>query len=66
MKNGKEKRRKITLKRGENALKMPPLPSQTYLSGEKIESQKRGGGGNDIYYISLKNVESKDNWASVL
>ena len=37
MKKGKEKRRKITLKKGGKALKI-------YLPGEKKEPQKRGGG----------------------
>ena len=51
MKKGKEKRGKITLKKGEKGLKNAsfwainsPRPMQTYLSGEKNESQKRGGG----------------------
>ena len=48
MKKGKEKRRKITLKRGKGlknaSFWASPRPPQTYLSGKKNESQKRGGG----------------------
>ena len=44
MKKGKEKRRKITLKKGKNA---SPRPPQNYLSG-KNESQKNEGEGEII------------------
>ena len=30
-------------------------PPQTYLSGKKIESQKRGGDNQNAQYISLSN-----------
>ena len=64
MKKGKEKRWKITLKRGKglkNASfwaiikKKSPRPPQTYLSGKKI-NLKRWGWGNDQneQYISLE------------
>ena len=55
-----------------------PRLSQTYLSGKKIESQKRGGGGNDqnVQYIFLgKRKTGKNciktggkalNWAATL
>ena len=69
MKKGKEKRRKITLKKGGkglknasfwaiNSKKKSPSPPQTYLSGKKnlsFNSKEGGGGGNyqNAQYISL-------------
>ena len=48
MKKGKDKRRKISLKKGGKALKMHLFgPPQTYLSEEKMNIKKRGGGKYD-------------------
>ena len=50
-----EKRRKITLEKGKKAIKM-----QTYLSGKKIESQKRDRGNyQNAQYISLLQHEGR-------
>ena len=53
MKNGKEKRRKITLKKGEKGLKNASFwaINSKEFHGEKIESQKRGGE-----IISMHNI----------
>ena len=58
-KKGKEKRRKITLKKGGKALKIHlfGLQTQKKLSRKKF-NLKRGGGGNDqnVQYISLNEI----------
>ena len=45
IKRGKERRRQITLKKGEKALKIHLFGPQTYLSGKKLISKEGGGGG---------------------
>ena len=64
MKKGKEKRRKITLKKGEKALKfiflgykLNPARRKLICRGKKF-NLKRGGGGNiqNAQYISLRLV----------
>ena len=64
MKKGKEKRRKITFKKGEKGLQNASFwainskyfapPAANLFVGGKIESQKKGGGNDqNAQYISL-------------
>ena len=50
MKKGKEKRRKITLKKGEEALKMHLL---LLCWGENESKKREGGNDQNAQYISL-------------
>ena len=53
MKKGKEKRRKITLKKGEKALKMPTA-ANLFVGKKNLISKERGGGNDqNAQYISL-------------
>ena len=57
MQKGKEKKEKNYIKKGEKGLKNTSfwaINSKTYFSGDKNESQKRGGGNyQNAQYISL-------------
>ena len=57
-KNAKVERKKEEnyIKKGEKGFKtqkISPRPPQTYLSGKKFSSQKRGGGESECTYIYL-------------